>query len=278
MRFAVCTALAATLFAAAAPAFAQAPPPPPGVASVGDEAVYLRDGGMLRGTIIEIITDDHVTISLANGQTARVDWSLVARIERREKAPGAGAPGTAPPAKTAVVHIESERSVRLEALSGEKSYSFVCTSPCDKAVDLGAQYRIAGDGVRTSRAFSIEGQQGQRIVIEVDPGSKAAFVGGIVLVSLSPVVSIVGLLIWALNSVDGSEGGRTVGIGIALGGLLGLTGGIIMIATNASTKQTQSAAAPAPHAAAVPRPFFAELPAPFSSPAPILFTAPAVRF
>lgn len=280
MRLAVCTALAATLTVFSAPAFAQAPPAT--ATAGGDEAVYLKDGGMLRGTFIEIIPNDHVTIALANGQTARVDWSLVARIERG--AGGApptagGAPPGSKPVKTAMVHIESERPVRLEAQTGPKAFNFVCASPCDKELDLDALYRITGDGVRTSRPFSIEAQAGQRIVIEVDPGSKGAFVGGIILVSVSPVVSLIGLVVWAVNAVDGSDGGRTAGVGIAIGGLVGLTAGIIMLATNASTKQTQSVVGPAPAAPRASRePYFAEITAPLTAPAPVIFSAPVVRF
>jgi hypothetical protein len=95
------------------------------------------------------------------------------------------------------------------------------------------------------------------------------------------VVSLIGLVVWAVNAVDGNDGGRTAGVGIAIGGLVGLTAGIVMLATNASTKQNQSVVGPTP-APAAPRasrePYFAEITAPLTMPAATIFQAPVVHF
>jgi len=57
-------------------------------------------------------------------------------------------------------------------------------APCDQAVSTEFSYRIAGDGIRNSRVFSVQPQSGDRETITVDEGSKAAFVAGILGVSV----------------------------------------------------------------------------------------------
>ena len=142
--------------------------------------------------------------------------------------------------------------------------------------------------MRATSAFNVEAQPGQRIVIEVDTSSKGAFVGGIVLVSVSPVVSLVGLVVYLANSISftgGTEGGRTAGIGLAVGGLAGVVIGVVMIVSNASSKQTQSPAGSAPPARdALRQPIWAEVeragsPAyPAPSPPPPTLDVPVLRF
>jgi hypothetical protein len=212
------------------------------VAPAGDDAVYLKNGGMIRGTILEILPNDHVTLQLATGQTAMVEWSQVLRVEQHGRAP----PPQAPAKRTAFVHIESDRPVRLEAVEGRKSYRFVCTSPCDMEVDLGEHYRIAGDGVRATSDFELNAQQGQRVLIDVETSSKAGFVWGIVVVSVSPVVSLVGLVVYAISSTGplSSSSGQTVGAAMGFGGLIGIALGTVLIASNASSKATQGPLVP----------------------------------
>jgi hypothetical protein len=249
MKRAAAIATVSLVPALAAPASAQIYPAGPAVSPSGDDVVYLTDGGMLRGTLLEILPNDHATLQLANGQTATIEWSHIARIEQRGRpaTPPQPAPAPAPapvPAGTAFVHIESERPVQLESVArGQKAgWVTVCSSPCDRDVDLGSDYHITGSGVRASRPFQIEARPGGRVVIEVDPASKAGFVGGILMTSLMPIVSIVGIVVWAVGSVEsnGSGGTNTAGAALTFGGLVGLTIGIVMIATNSSSKQTQS--------------------------------------
>jgi hypothetical protein len=246
------SALVAAL-ALALPARAQqVVPSGPAVSPTGEDVVYLKDGGMLRGTILEILPNDHVTLQLANGQTAMVQWAYLARIEQRGRPPSASASPTPAAKRTAFVHIESDRPVRLEAVEGKKSFRFVCASPCDIPVDLDQTYRIAGDGVRASGDMQINGQPGQRVLIEVDTSSKAAFVGGIVIVSIAPVVALVGLIVYLVSAADlpPSPAGQSIGGALGIGGLVGIAVGIVMIATNGSSKATQSPVAPGPPRAA----------------------------
>ncbi len=242
---AIALALSLPLLAASS-ARAAGPPPPEG-------AVHMKDGGLIRGGLLEVKPDDHVTVLLATGQTATIPWHLVDRIEgiASTAPPSALVVVPPPPRRTALVHIESDRPVRLEAATGKKSFDFVCQSPCDKEVDLDRRYRIGGDGVRNTSPFSIEAQPHQRVVIDVDTSSKGSFVGGIVLVSISPVVALIGLVVYAVSSITldgsgGSDSGRTVGVVMGVGGLVGIVLGTVMIISSSSSKQSQSIAGPPP--------------------------------
>src|SRR5689334_10616230 len=88
-----CTAAftALSFLAAIAPdAWAQAPTPP--------DLVRTKDGGMLRGTIVEKVPNDHVEIQLANGQTRTVKMSEVEYAGPANESAPAPVPPPPPPA------------------------------------------------------------------------------------------------------------------------------------------------------------------------------------
>lgn len=87
--FAIGAALAVSVTLAPAAAAQTAPAPPPDI-------VRTKDGGMLRGTIIEKLANDHVEIVLPNGQSRTVPMADV-----EYAGPTASDPGTAPPAPAA---------------------------------------------------------------------------------------------------------------------------------------------------------------------------------
>ena len=81
------TLLAATLFPAAAFAQDEVPPLPPATgattpsASATVDAVYLRNGGMYRGRVTEIVPGDHVTVLVQpSNETKRIPWPEVDRV------------------------------------------------------------------------------------------------------------------------------------------------------------------------------------------------------
>src|SRR5690242_20290879 len=45
------------------------------------DSVYLKEGGLLRGAIVESVPNDHVTIALPTGEVRRVPWDVVERVE-----------------------------------------------------------------------------------------------------------------------------------------------------------------------------------------------------
>ncbi len=243
-----------------------APPPAPAPGRPpGNDVVILKGGGMLRGKLLEVIPNDHATISLATGQNAIVQWSRIDRIEQQQQqaAPnvmvqpgglGAPAPAASP---MAMVHIETDKEVVLEGKPQMGGWTVICQAPCDTQVPLDYEYRISGSSIRRSKPFSIQANPGQRVTLVVNPASKGAFIGGLVLTGVGPVVIIVGLftaLVGALeqtttydsfgnpSTVNNGQSTETTGWIISLVGVGMLVTGIILFSSNSKTKATQEVA------------------------------------
>jgi len=228
-----------------------APPPPVSAAAPGNDVIVLKGGGMMRGRLVEVIPNDHATIQLPTGQSAIVAWS---RIERVEQAAPAGAPPPAPTYDTAMIHVDVDREVLLEGRKPDGIWETVCQAPCDATVRLDYEYRFAGEGVRTSRTFSIHANPGQRVVLTVKPGSKGGFTGGIVLASLTPLVLLTGFVVWGVGELEGDGGNGAVVTGsvIMLASAIELVAGIVLIASNAKTSYSEELAGEGPHATGRP--------------------------
>jgi hypothetical protein len=241
------------------------PPAPPVVTSaggatlgvVGNDVVHLKDGGVMRGTLVEAIPNDHATLHLATGQNAIIPWRLIDHIE-------ANAAPLPPPStnveedgrQAAFVHIDSPDPVTLER-NTTNGWQFACSSPCDRNLSLDYEYRLVGSGIRTTGVFHLQARPGDRIELQVNPSSRGAFVGGIILVSTGPVVMLVGLVVLLVaatesiadtcfsttssvcsNQHDSGSGG-TVGALLLVGGAAMIIGGIVMIASNAHSGVAQ---------------------------------------
>jgi hypothetical protein len=87
-------------------------------------------------------------------------------------------PKPAPPS-TAKVRIDSTATVTLEALADSSGdWKPICQSPCDVDVPMDALYRVTGPATVTSRSFHLlPVPNGGRVVLDVDPTSKATPVG-----------------------------------------------------------------------------------------------------
>lgn len=154
---------------------------------------------------------------------------------------------------TVWVHLEGSETAELQQdVAGDhKRWITVCSAPCDKAVPSAFSYRIGGEGIRNSRVFSLHPASGDRETIDVDEGSKAGFVLGIVGASVGSLAMTIGLMVVLLNSItDSLDGGGTpdrsgqqVGFAFIGVGLAGIIGGAVAIATNARTKVTEGPAA-----------------------------------
>jgi len=227
----------------------------------GPDAVYLKDNNVIRGTLSEIAVGDHVTVLLTSGQTARILWAFVARIDHNgqpvdtsARTPPVSTPSapttTQPLAQGSVtVHLEGA-DVTIEQMSSG-GWAAVCATPCDRPLAIGPSYRIVGDGVRGSRPFMLAGQNGDRVVLDVDTASKGGFVGGIVLISLGAPFIVIGgftlLIVAALNSDSAyHDTGTAEAVGWTMfgGGIAGLVTGIVLVSGNSSTKVQQSLDAP----------------------------------
>ena len=110
-----------------------APPTPPASNPVGNDVIYLRDGGSLRGTIIDAIPNQPRPHSARDRRDcqAHVEWSAIDRIQRAS-VPQAPRPREAPrPAyvgePTVFVHIDSPSPVEIQVHRG-RNWETVCGS------------------------------------------------------------------------------------------------------------------------------------------------------
>ncbi|MDF2691950.1 MAG: uncharacterized protein K0S65_333 [Labilithrix sp.] len=284
-----CSILAVTagLFVPGTAAADEPPPPlPPPAASEGVTAtpsatttidnVHLRNGGLYRGRVTEIVPGDHVTVIVEKGETKRVPWAEVDRVIVASSAlpppptapvPGAAAPATAPlPAPMvgprARVHIRASKSVILyRRPAGSSGWVQACTSPCNQELPIGDSYRITGNGVASSSEFRLDANPGGAVDLAVDPPSTGGMVGGGFLAGGGATAAYVGLLMALVGAAqshdyndcsfgtstycadrreDGEElrnaGLITMGVGAAL-----TVGGLLIFIASAKTDISQSA-------------------------------------
>ena len=195
------------------PATAQPAPAATPTGIIGD-TVYLRNGGLMRGTVHEIVPGDHVTILGPSGQLSIVRWTDVDRVElgnRPRAALPAPAAVTVPVVATSAkpgkkgpmarLHIESKRTVQVyRQASQENGWYEACSSPCDEDMPLNDEYRISGPGILQSRDFKLDGAPGSRIIVNVDPSYRSTIVIGSVLAAVGGLVDYIGLLVAATGA------------------------------------------------------------------------------
>lgn len=104
----------------------------------------------------------------------------------------------------------------------EPHWKAVCTAPCERALQLGGQYRIAGEGVTPSGPFAIHGPSTD---LHVDAGSHAMRRGGVYMAVIGFLGAAVGGIFLAVQAVRPSGDGLGPGGYAAIGGLVG--GGVI---------------------------------------------------
>jgi hypothetical protein len=231
---------------------------PPGtralVAPAGSDVIYLKNGGVLRGTIIDATPDAQARIQLATGEIATVPWSEIARFEHGatlSTAPSPAPPPTAraePAPKAApagpMVHIDSPSTVELQ-YKGEgenESWRTVCSSPCDRRLPAEGRYRIGGDSARPSRTFILPEGTGT-VSLAVNPSSHGWFNVGVVLTAVGAPTMVIGFIMGLYvaslcTSGDCSVTGQDVATGgwTAFGlGAAGLVVGLIAIVVHART-------------------------------------------
>ncbi len=176
---------------------------------VASDVVNLKNGGMVRGQIVEVMPGDTLTVvSTADGARKRFGWAELASYERDgvkidvligaavtavpyaspENIPtGTGAPRLhielTRPADLKLYEVTSEITVinyRTGFSSGTTSRP-VCAAPCDRVIDgrSGQSFFFNGDGVLKSKKFTLAEHSGD-LVARVKPGRPARRVGGII--------------------------------------------------------------------------------------------------
>jgi hypothetical protein len=122
--------------------------------------VRLKNGGLLRGTIAELVPNDAVVIVLVTGETRRVPMAEVDYAGPAANAPSPEAPpavrppppSDAPsqpsePAVPTVQFVSADPVTVFRRASGSAEYQKVCTTPCEAPIDRGYHdFSIAAQG------------------------------------------------------------------------------------------------------------------------------------
>ena len=191
-------------------------PAPPAEPASGSDEVVLKNGGFVRGEVVELLPDDRVVI-IVDGTTERrtIPWSEIERVERGgsttiptalpEPAPPPEQPQSGAPRLHLDVH--GGKSVRVYEIGSEISangtygsmygiqYRVVCESPCDRVIDgtRGQDFFLGRDTVTASRRFTLAQHSGD-VTLDVKPGSKALRLTGSVFVGLGIGLTIAGII------------------------------------------------------------------------------------
>jgi hypothetical protein len=222
------------LLAMASPSIALAadpdpPPLPPPATSDGATAtpsasatvdsVHLRNGGLYRGRVTEIVPGDHVTVQIEKGEMKKVPWAEIDRVivastaipaPPTSSSPSA-APATPPVAAPMVgprarVHISSSKSLILyRRPAGSSSWVQACTSPCNQELPIGDTYRVTGNAVASSKEFRLDAQPGGQVDIAVDPPSTAGMVFGGFVGAGGASAAYIGMLMALIGASDASK-------------------------------------------------------------------------
>lgn len=269
---------------ASSTSFAQEAPPPASTAQIpvpawtgtagAEDVVVLKDGGAIRGLVMEMLPGDHVSVRLADGRTAIVPWVLVHHIEQAARpAPIPSTGSTTPPTAaqvaaatpatpitgSATVHLVGDEVVLQIQRGG--AWETACNSPCDREMPLDSNYRVTGSNVRTSGAFRLLAKPGDHVTLDVNTGSSAGFSGGVTMALLGGLTATIGFWGWYITLLDNETYGYddsgyysgsshhaspvpwaiTTGVGAVVG-----TVGLVMAVANEKTKVQQAVGAPDP--------------------------------
>jgi hypothetical protein len=199
--------------------------PPPG----GDDEVTLRNGGMLRGTVVSVEPGRELAIVVQGSSEVRhIPWAQVDQVNRgkfrAQAAPPAPPPPPGPPmappsayAPTPVtphVHIQSDApELQLHEVMAQVTGVVwgggwatltasrpVCTAPCDQIIDAhqGQSFFVAGPGIPKSSQFQLAGR-GPEVNLDVKAGSTGLRVGGIVVTGIGGAAIAIGIALLAVG-------------------------------------------------------------------------------
>ena len=229
-------------------------------APAAPDLVRLRDGGLLRGTIAELVPGDHVTLVLLTGETRSVAASEFSFAGPADEAPRVVASGatsvptapstdttpptqpaapttpvdaSAPPAGGARVRFRGDDGERLvvdaaSETSGTPTFARVCTTPCALVMPIGTYHvALTASGkprLTVEHLVPIEDRDLVTVEYETRGGTRA---GGFVVIGLTGALGLgVGLSPLAIDARarDGAILPAIIG-GVAvaaLGTLIGL--------------------------------------------------------
>lgn len=167
--------------------------------------------------------------------------------EKRELAPQAG-----PTNGRDVLFYASDENAQLE-VRYPSGWRVLCEHPCAARAFIGAAYRVAGDGIVTSRTFSIYPNPGP-FVLRANVGSTGARTAGVALTITGALVFLISGGWAATHAVFHDEPPTGVWV-VTAGGAVLLTIGIIQLATTGTALSFGPAALYGARGGSAVRPF-----------------------
>ncbi|WP_437732751.1 hypothetical protein [Sorangium sp. So ce1335] len=213
-----------------------------------EDEILLKNGGMLRGTLVDVHPERPVVMVLAGtGEERAVAWPEIDRVKRGASAPAANPGDPVRPRGTPGVvrlHIETdEPQVQLMVVSGKRTVTqggsttrstladVVCRTPCDAIIDArdGEEFFFGGKGIVPSSGFQMFDRSGD-VSIKVYPGSAFRHSVGRMMIYAAWIAAVGGglVMVHAYINEDRDEsyhGAKLVGLGIVgAGAALGVSG------------------------------------------------------
>jgi hypothetical protein len=210
--------------------------------------VRLKNGGLVRGTIVELVPNDSVTIQLGDGRTRKFPIADTTFAGSAAKDPE-GSPPDEEHKPYAIIHAErahlslvsDEGIVTFHLQTGTtglvdtpsvkaEGYDRLCTAPCSVDVPAGA-HRFAlsnpsGDVVATDNDVIVKGSETLRGHVVYRHGMR---VGGILLASLGPALGVGAIVLGVgLSSNAQSEAPTPLILGGTAVAVVSLIAGLIM--------------------------------------------------
>jgi hypothetical protein len=109
--------------------------------------------------------------------------------------PVAAHAGDEPSADEVKVHVAGDARLVLERrIGGTQLWESLCVGSCDTAVPRHGMYRIGGSEVRPSLPIALLPSHDRRVQLDVSSAYRAAWIGGVLMVSLGPLAMVGGAL------------------------------------------------------------------------------------
>lgn len=244
----------------------------------GQDEVTLKNGGVIRGTVVSSEPGTSVKIIEMGQREVRViPWAQVSDVERgkyaprRAPQPGPAGPGygqppqmlpQAPPEPqlgapgVVRLHIDSPVPTQLIEHAGTTVGAYggygvvltslrpVCVAPCDRVIDgsRGQGFTVTGP-FPTPSMFEFSGMRGD-VTLSVQPGSIGKRTGGAWLAILGGTSFLTGIIMLPVSLNRTTTSLRDAAIGMTAVGGAALVAGIVLIATSGTKLRFDQGGAP----------------------------------
>lgn len=229
------------------------------------DTVELRSGGVVKGTIVELLPGDHVTIQLPSG-VKTFPWGEISKVERAGAQTQAQGPVyTAPPGTTSPspnneplvqpgepstrVYIDASSPVSLFHMDNRGDVKTACIAPCGEVLPFTGLYWVSGKDINASDKFQLPPGKAET-KLHVSGGSKGAVTAGVVLAVVGGNIFLIGgLILLGVGAVAASPTSRAGDLGgawavsgtiTAVGLTMGVVGLVLWLTNSSSSVEAYS--------------------------------------